>query len=173
MKRMLASCGGVAVLMIGLFAVGAAQKGANFAGTWELDKTKSQGLGQGMQGATSVNWVVTQDDKQLTREQKVEGGQGGPGGGGMGGGPVTVKLDGSETTTESQRGKTTTKAKWTDPGKILEVNSVTAGNFQGQDFKFTVTEHWELAEGGKVLKVHRKAETPQGARESTMVFNKK
>jgi hypothetical protein len=172
MKRMLASSSVFTILMIGLFAVSAAQKGANFAGTWELDKAKSQGLGQGMQNATSVNWIVTQNDKQLTREQKIEGGQGGPGGG-MGGGPVTINLDGSENTTENQGRKTTTKAKWSDAGKILEVNSETAGNFQGQDFKFTITEHWELAEGGKVLKVHRKAETPQGAREATMVFNKK
>jgi hypothetical protein len=173
MKRLLTSCSVFAVLMIGLFAVSAAQKGANFAGTWELDKAKSQGLGQGMQNATSVTWIVTQDDKQLTREQKIEGGQGGPGGGGMG--PQTFKLDGTETTTDVQRisGKSTTKAKWSDGGKILELNSVTSGKIQEQDFKSTTTEHWELAEGGKMLQVHRKSEGPRGASESTMVFNKK
>jgi hypothetical protein len=61
-----------------------AQAGApNFAGTWTLDKSKSQGLSQRMQGADSVQWVITQDAKQITIETKVTGGQpgGGPGGG--------------------------------------------------------------------------------------------
>lgn len=54
----------------------------NFAGTWNLDKAKSQGLSQRMQGADSVSWVITQTDKEITIEEKVTGGQqmGGPGG---------------------------------------------------------------------------------------------
>ena len=56
---------------------------ANFGGTWNLDKAKSQGLSQRMQGADSVTWTITQDDKSITVEEKVTGGQmGGPGGGG-------------------------------------------------------------------------------------------
>jgi hypothetical protein len=56
---------------------------ANFAGTWTLDKSKSQGLGRRMQGADSVTWTITQTDKTITVEEKVTGGQmgGGPGGG--------------------------------------------------------------------------------------------
>jgi hypothetical protein len=53
----------------------------NFAGTWTLDKSKSQGLSQRMQGADSVQWVITQTDKEITIDEKVTGGQmGGPGG---------------------------------------------------------------------------------------------
>ena len=59
---------------------------ANFAGTWVLDKEKSQGLSRQLQGADSVSWVVTQDDKQITVEQKVTGGNM-SGGGGRPGGP--------------------------------------------------------------------------------------
>jgi hypothetical protein len=130
----------------------------------------------------SATWTVTQDDKQLSREQKTEraeGAQGGPGGGGgrgggmMGGGPLSVKLDGSETTAESQGGKTTTKAKWLGEGKTLEITSVRSGEFQGNAFTITTTEHWELADGGKTLKVHRKTESPRGAQESTWVLTKK
>ncbi|MCI0338501.1 MAG: hypothetical protein L0226_13065 [Acidobacteria bacterium] len=166
------------VLLLGLFVFAAAQSKASYAGTWALDKAKSEGLSQRLQGADSVSWVVTQDDKQLTREQKVEGGQGGQGGGrgaGMGAGQLTVKLDGSETSTDRPQisGKSTTKATWQDGGKILEVSTVTTGNIQGNDFKATTTEHWELAEGGKVLKVHQKAESPRGTTESKMVFTKK
>ena len=56
---------------------------AKFAGTWTLDKSKSQGLSQRLQGADSVTWNITQDDKTITIEEKVAGGQmmGGPGGG--------------------------------------------------------------------------------------------
>jgi len=179
MKRALTVCSVCCALLIGVFAVGAAQKGANFAGAWELDKAKSKLAQQQADNIKSATWTVTQDDKQLSREQKIErvegaGGGGGRGGGfGMGGGALTVKLDGSETTTESQRGKTTSKAKWLNEGKTLEFTSVTSGEFQGNAFTITTTEHWELADGGKTLTVHRKTESQRGAQESTWVFTKK
>ncbi|MCI0525128.1 MAG: hypothetical protein L0Y75_07680 [Acidobacteria bacterium] len=182
MKRALTVCSVICAVMIGVAAV-YAQKGANFAGSWELDKSKSQLPQMQADNIKSATWTVTQDDKQLTREQKIEraeGAGGGPGGGGgrgggfgMGGGPLTIKLDGSETTTESQRGKTTTKAKWMNEGKTLEISSVTNAEFQGNSFTITTTEHWELADDGKSLKVHRKTETPRGPQESTWVFAKK
>ena len=61
---------------------------ANFAGTWTLDKGKSQGLSPRAQGADSVTWTITQTDKAITVEEKVTGGTmaGGPGGPGGGGG---------------------------------------------------------------------------------------
>src|SRR5688572_27183291 len=85
---------------------------ANFAGTWTLDKSKSQGLNPRQQNAESVSWVITQTEKDITIEEKMTGGNppaggapaGGGGGGGQGramgmGGPRTFNLDGSETTT--------------------------------------------------------------------------
>ncbi|MCI0662888.1 MAG: hypothetical protein L0220_17615 [Acidobacteria bacterium] len=173
MKRFIIVVCAFSFFMLGLLAANGAQKGVNFAGTWILDKAKSEGLQRAMQNAESVTWIVTQDEKQLSREQKAEGGQGG--GRGLGMGSMTLKMDGSETTTDVPQfsGKRTSKAKWLDGEKILEVSTVTTGNAQGNDFKFTSTEHWELAEGGKVLKVHRKSDSPQGPTESKMVFNKK
>jgi hypothetical protein len=178
MKRALTICGLFCALIIGVAAV-SAQKGANFAGTWELDKSKSQMSQRQADSIKSATWTVTQDDKQLTSEQKIErvegagGGGGGGRGSGMGGGALTVKLDGSETTTESQNGKTTTKAKWLNEGKTLEITSVRSGEFQGNAFTLTTTEHWELADEGKTLKVHRKTESPRGPQESTYVLTKK
>src|SRR6266536_3664162 len=70
-----------------LVVVAASAQKASFAGTWTLDKTKSQGLSTRIQGADKVTWTITQDDKTIAIDQKVEGGQ--PpagGGGGMGGG---------------------------------------------------------------------------------------
>jgi hypothetical protein len=179
MKRALTICGLLCALMIGVAAV-SAQKGANFAGTWELDKSKSQLSQRQADSIKSATWTVTQDDKQLTSEQKIERVEGGGGGGGgrgrgfgMGSGALTVKLDGSETTTESERGKTVSKVKWLNGGTALEITSVTSGEFQGNAFTRTTTEHWELADGGKTLKIHVKSESPRGAQESTYVLTKK
>lgn len=174
MKRVLAVCS-VFVVLAAMSAMAAAQsKGANFAGTWELDKGKSKLPQMMADNITSMTWTVSQTDKEVTREQKMEGaapgGGGGGGGRGMGGGgPLTVKLDGSEAVTETQRGKRTVKAKWQSDGKILEITTINSNG----DRTSTSTEHWELADGGKTLKVHQMRETPNGPMESSMVFTKK
>ena len=182
MKRML-MLGSVCAVLLALAVAAAAQsKGADFSGTWTLDKANSklpQMMAERLQGGT---WTIKQDAAQLTREQKLDmaegtgpGGGGGGRGGGMmgGGGSLTVKLDGSETTAETPRGKSVTTAKWLDGGKILEVKTVTNANTPQGDFTLTSEEHWELADGGKTLKVHRTQETPRGKQESTWVFTKK
>ena len=167
-------------------AVSAQSKSANFAGTWELDKAKSELPGPMGDSIKSATRMITQDDKQITSEQKIERAEGaggpppgrGPGGGrGMGmmgaGGPMTIKLDGSETTTESPRGKSTMKAKWTNGGKTLEINTIRNMSTPNGDFSFTTVEHWELSEDGKTLKVHQSTETPNGTREMKWVYTKK
>src|SRR5215208_857710 len=84
MRKLLYAFGLTSALVFALAAHAAAP---NFAGTWTLDKSKSQGLNQRMQNADSVAWNITQTDKEITIEEKVTGG-GGPGGGGVGpGGP--------------------------------------------------------------------------------------
>ena len=166
---------------------------ANFAGTWTLDKSKSQGLNPRMQGADSVTWTIAQTDKTITVEEKVTGGQmGGPGGGapagapaggapqggggrgGMGmGGPRTFNLDGSETTAEGARGKVARKATWSGDGKTLELVSKTT--FQGQDgneITSTTNDKLSLSGDGKVLTVTHHSEGPRGPQDSTYVFTK-
>ena len=60
----------------------------SFAGTWTLDKSKSQGLSPRFQNVESVTWTVTQTDKTISIDEKIAGGQGGPGGpGGAGAAP--------------------------------------------------------------------------------------
>ena len=159
---------------------------ANFAGTWTLDKSKSQGLNQRMQNAESVSWVITQTAKEITIEEKVTGGNppaggapggGAPGGGGgrgMGGfgGPRTFNLDGSETSADTGRGKTARKATVSGDGKTLELTS--KSTFQGQEGEITATttEKLQLSGDGKTLTVNRHSESPRGAQDSTLVFNK-
>src|SRR5438270_11012531 len=114
MKRLFLIAGLVAAFM--LLVVAASAQKAGFAGTWNLDKTKSQGLSTRIQGADKVTWTIAQDDKTISIDQKVEGGQppagGGGGGGGTGGGggmgggggrppggPQSYNMDGKEVTT--------------------------------------------------------------------------
>ena len=84
MRKLLYAFGLTSALVFVLAAHAAAP---NFAGTWTLDKSKSQGLNPRWQNAESVSWVITQTEKEITIDEKVTGG-GGPGGGAPGaGGP--------------------------------------------------------------------------------------
>ena len=159
---------------------------ANFAGTWTLDKSKSQGLSQRMQGAESVSWVITQTEKEITIEEKVTGGQpgggpGGPPGGGGGpgrgmgmGGPRTFSLDGNETTGENGPVKFARKATWTEASKTLELVSKNTFNRPdgGGEVTTTSNEKLTLSADGKTLTVNRHSESPRGPQDSTMVFTK-
>ncbi|HJS22840.1 MAG TPA: hypothetical protein VJ751_00630 [Pyrinomonadaceae bacterium] len=84
MRKLLYAFGLTSALVFALAAHAAAP---NFAGTWTLDKSKSQGLSQRAQNADSVSWVITQTDKEITIDEKVVGG-GGPGGPPGGGAPA-------------------------------------------------------------------------------------
>ncbi|MBO0721295.1 MAG: hypothetical protein J2P41_10765 [Blastocatellia bacterium] len=156
------------LLLLCLFVSAAAQTKANFAGTWVLDKSRSE-LPALMQHFEGVTWEIKQDDKELTREQVFQGG-------GMPGNvALTLKLDGSDVVTDAPMisGKRTATSHWQGDGKILEVTVVTTGSMQGREINAKTTEHWELDEGGKVLKVHQKSEGTRGNFESKLVFNKK
>src|SRR5829696_5556366 len=84
MRKLLYAFGLTSALVFALAAQAAAP---NFAGTWTLDKSKSQGLSQRVQNAESVSWNITQTDKDITIDEKITGG-GGPGGPGVGGPPA-------------------------------------------------------------------------------------
>ncbi len=195
MRKLLYAFGLASALVFALAAQAAAP---NFAGTWTLDKSKSQGLSNRVQNAESVTWNITQTEKDITIEEKITGGggPGGPGGppaggppaggapqgdrpgggrGGMmgGGGPRTFNLDGSETTGEGGRGgKFARKATLSSDGKTLEL--VSKLTFQGPDGEVTTTstDKLTLSADGKVLTVVRHSESPRGAQDSTLVFNK-
>jgi len=167
MRKLLVS----SLVFCALMVVTVAAAGTNFAGTWLLDKSKSEGLQRGMDTAQSITMVVTQDDKQITTETKVVGQDGTA----RPSQPFTYKLDGSKATvdvTGRMPGKATLSAKWTGDGKILELDQDRAMNIQGNDVTVTIKEHWELSDGGKVLKIHRTTDSPMGAQESKLTFNK-
>jgi hypothetical protein len=172
---------GLAVVAASAFAP------ANFAGTWSLDKAKSQGLSQRMQNAESVIWTITQDDKTISIDSKVTAGQppaggGGGGGGGMGGGqrgggptgPTVYNLDGKESTSDvtfgQNTGKATSKATWSS--NTLELSRKTT--FQGPNGEVTNSsdQKLSLSSDGKVLTVVQHSESTRGPQDSTLVFNK-
>lgn len=177
MRKLFLVAGLTAAFM--LLVVAASAQKTSFAGTWTLDKTKSQGLSTRMQGADKVTWAITQDDKTISIDQKVEGGQApqGGGGGGMGGGggrppsgPVAYNLDGSETSMEMGQGKATLKATWS--GGTLEL--VRKSTFNGPNGEVTSTnsQKLSLSGDGKVLTAVVHSESPRGTTDSTLVFNK-
>jgi hypothetical protein len=179
-----------------VFALAAHAAAPNFAGTWTLDKSKSQGLNPRWESAESVKWNVTQDDKQITVEEKVTGGGpggpggappsgapaggapqgGGPGGGGPGrgmmGGPRTYNLDGSETSGEMGPAKFVRKATLSSDGKTLELTSKTTFTRDGNETTLNSSDKLALSADGKTLTVVRHAETPRGVQDSTLVFTK-
>jgi len=203
MRKLLFAFGLTSALVFALAAHAAAP---NFAGTWTLDKSKSQGLSPRWQNVESVTWNITQTEKEITIDEKITGGgpgggpggpppggaapagapaaggpppgggqgQGGPGRGmGMGGGPRTFNLDGSETTGEMGRGKFVRKAMLSSDGKTLELMSkMTFQNQEGTEITTTSTDKLTLSADGKSLTVARHTESPRGAQDSTLVFNK-
>ena len=182
MRKLFCALTVMSALLIALAVHAAAP--ANFAGTWTLDKSKSQGLNPRQQNAESVSWVITQTEKEITIEEKITGGNppaGAPGAGGGGGqgrgmggfgGPRTFNLDGSETSADMGRGKVLRKATVSADGKTLELSS--KATFQGPDGEITTTstEKLTLSADGKTLTVNRHSESPRGTQESTLVFNK-
>ena len=179
MKKLILAAGLITALALAAFGTTGGLP-VSFAGTWTLDKEKSQGLNQRFQNAEKVTCVIAQTDNTISIEWKVEGGQppaGGPGGGGGRGpgGPQTYNLDGKEVTSEAggqMGGRNTMKATWSEASKTLELMSVRAGSFNGQDFKATQTDKMSLSADGKVLTIVRHAESPRGTQDSTLVFNK-
>ena len=180
MKKLIIAAGLITALALAAFGTTGGLP-VSFAGTWTLDKAKSQGLDQRMQNAESVTCVMTQDDNTISVEWKIAGGQppaGGPGGGGGGmgrgpSGPRVFNLDGKEVTSEGPMSSTNTaKATWSDATKTLELSTVSTGSRDGQEFKITRVDKLSLSADGKVLTINRHSESPRGAQDSTLVFNK-
>src|SRR5581483_3092542 len=179
MKRLVLIAGLMAAFL--LVVVAASAQKTSFAGAWGLDKGKSQGLSQRMQGADKVTWNITQDDKTISIDQKVEGGQppAGGGGGGMGGGggrgPAALaayNLDGSESTMEMGPAKSTLKATWS--GATLELSRKTSFTApDGTERTSSETRKLSLSGDGKTLTAVVHSEGGRGGpMDSTLVFNK-
>ncbi len=167
MRRTNLVLGVLAALTLSLTANATAP--ANFAGTWVLDKSKTQNLPRQWENATVVTMEIKQDEKQISIETKAEGSQ-------FPSQPLSYNLDGSESIVEMQGrrpGKATLKASWSKGDNTLELFRKQSGERDGTAFTIANTDKLTLAEEGKVLKIARTSEGPRGPQESTLIFNKK
>jgi hypothetical protein len=151
------------------FAVGAYAQKPDFSGKWVLDPEKSV-MGGGPGGGPPGG-----------------GGGGGRAGGGMGGGPITItqtateltiertmgenvvktvyKLDGTESVSETQRGKSTSVSKW-DGAKL-----VTTIKMETQQGTRESNEVRSLAADGTMV-VETTRQGQSGPTTTKQVFNK-
>lgn len=163
-----------------------AQTKTDFSGNWTLDVSKSklderQRIESGTMNVTQTsNDVTFKTDFKRTPRPDNGGGNGQGGGmgrGGMTGGAsqtVSYTLDGKEVTSQVGSGQMTgtakMQAKW-DDGK-LKLTSVRTFSTPNGDFTTTLRETWELADGGKGLKVHRETESQRGNQSSDFYYTK-
>jgi len=167
MKKISAICVMTLVALIVVCAASAAP--SKFAGAWVLNRSKSAGLTGALANA-EIRLIVTQDDKQITAEQKViiKGRE-------QPSQEFIYKLDGGETTAEVVRpmaGTMKLKARWIEYSKTLELASIITGDNAGKETTITTREQWQLRENGKVLQVVRTRETPQGKKLFGLHFDK-
>lgn len=167
MKRLSAIC--VVTLMALIAARAGSAPPPKFAGVWVLNRSKSAGLTGALANA-EIRLIVTQDDKQITAEQKViiKGRE-------QPSQEFFYKLDGSETTAEVVRpmaGTMKLKAKWIEYSQTLELTSIITGDNEGKETTITTKEQWQLRENGKVLQIVRTRETPQGRKLFGLHFDK-
>ena len=163
-----------------VFALAEQAATPNFAGTWTLDKSKSQGLAAKYKTFELTLWVITQTDKEISIQEKHRGfavaglppARPGRGGGDKPLGPRTYNLDGSESTVDLERMKFVRKAILSSDGKTLELVQKTI--FQGADGEVTYTsrDKLSLSADGKGLTVIRDNRGSPGPQDSTLVFNK-
>lgn len=155
MKKFFVASALLCVMMVAGFAAAL----PNYAGTWVLDKDKSTGLSQRMMASTDpIQWVVTQDAKTLTIKSAM--------------GEVAYNIDGSKSKVQvggQMPGDATLYLEKKDDGKIV-LHSERELNFQGNPVTIKITQAWELADGGKTLKVKQTVDSPRGTQEASLVF---
>lgn len=138
-----------------------------FEGTWVLVPEKSAGL-TGALSKAQIHMVVTQNDKQLTADQKMiirdreQPSQ-----------ELVYKLDGGENQIEVVRplaGTMKLKARWIETTKTLELQSTITGENEGKPATISTQEQWQLT--GDTLKIIRNRKSPQGIQTFKLVFQK-
>ena len=163
-----------------MFAVAEQAAAPNFAGTWVLEKSKSQGLTSSHRSFERTTWKITQTDKEISIDQTYAGfndaglppARPGRGGAGKPIGPRIYNLDGSETIADAGRTKYVRKAILSSDGKTLELVEKTISQGTDGEVTSTSTDKLSLSEDGKVMTVIRHTEGSLQPKESTLVFNK-
>lgn len=163
-----------------MFAVGEQTAAPNFAGTWTLDKSKSEGLQLSSKHFERITWEITQTDKEISIHLTASGlaiaGSPSPrparGGGDKPIGPRIYNLDGSETIADRGRTKFVRKAILSSDGKTLELVEKTISQGTDGENTSTSTDKLSLSDDGKVMTVIRHTEGSLLPKKSTLVFSR-
>jgi hypothetical protein len=166
MEKMKRSIGIVFALCL-TFASGAPAEKPNFAGTWVMDQSKSEGLPADME----QTMIVTQDGDIINQETKVVTEQGDQTVG------STYVLDGKEVEYSVKRvmgeGRGKRSAKWTADGSGFEVKEEETVNAQNGPVVLKFARRWVLAQDGKSLIIELNVDSPNGKQQTKRTFLKK
>jgi hypothetical protein len=166
---------------------GSSEGTVDFAGTWMLDLSRSEGLPAIWRSATSAALVVAQDAKRLTPVLTVVGPNGT-----MPYEAVSYMLDGSVQYARGgarQHTLTASDLRYSDEGRAIVLRASelvvlkddlpqdvrSKDPTQGKDIELFLetTQRWELADGGRSLRVCRILKTPLTRRVSKLLFVRK
>ena len=151
-----------------------------FAGTWRLNRDRSEDLAGGLPGAEYVVEVAIHQ-AELTIEEKIRiRGRWQPSQ------PRLFYLDGRRSTAEVSRpiaGTMELEARRLDPDTagsnkkngragILELKSTLSGDNRGTPVTLMTREFWELIDGGQALKILRIREIGEKSQQTTLVLER-
>lgn len=164
-----------AVLLLLLALPMLADKPANYAGRWSLDKARSANLPPRYEQVTSHELTITQNDKELAVTVRITVPDRAPD-------PMELRyqLDGTPTKTETlirtpagpSNVPTVLQAKPAAGGGLVITIERELPSRDGQPFKGTTVETWHLDADGKTLTIDRADEMPRGRMESKLVFTR-
>jgi len=139
-------------------------------GTWALNRSLSEGLTGGLNGA-EVQLSVERQGAELIVEQvvRIRGRQ-------VPAEPLHYRLDGRESTAEVVRplaGTMELEARLLEKGRVLELKSTISGDNQGKPVTLLTQEIWELIEKGTRLQVVRVRECDGQTQQSKLVYERR
>jgi len=157
----------VAALLL-VAASAAAQTKPNFAGTWVLDASKSEGVMQGVEETMTVR----QDGDKFTVESKMKSQRG----------ERTMNIDFAADGREGDytfrmmqnEGKGKRTAKWSADGAALEISETADGvpTPDGGTASIKNWRRWTLSADGKTLTAEETRTTPRGEQKSKRVYTR-
>ena len=156
----------ILVLFLGSFTAATAGD-LNFSGEWQLNKDKST-LGQGRRGSRMATTKMIIDHKQNLKIERHSVNRDGDE-------VITeelLTLDGKECKNKTNRGETVAKAKLSDDGKTLQIESTITFQGRNGEFQMDSDQTWSLEENGNVLIIDQTMTTPRGERTRKFYYEK-